>query len=226
MARKVSNSATGLPARHALQTTGPEDDFDDLDRYLADELADPRFDAAFEDAQVREALLRSLVAARHMAQLTQGTVAETMGTTQSAVSELEGGLADPRLSTLQRYARAVGCRIAAWAVGSACSGDELVTAFLHNQGSYLTGLSQTVPYSTLRVVNGHTLSLQIAGAVTQHMPEPAIVFVGRIEPSEDPLLTLSTLYLMVDGLTDVTGSHPAARDEAEFIRIITERVTA
>jgi transcriptional regulator with XRE-family HTH domain len=31
-----------------------------------------------------------------------------MGTTQSAVSELERAEADPRLSTLQRYARSVG----------------------------------------------------------------------------------------------------------------------
>lgn len=34
-----------------------------------------------------------------------------METTQSAVSDLERGTADPQLSTLQRYARAVGARV-------------------------------------------------------------------------------------------------------------------
>jgi transcriptional regulator with XRE-family HTH domain len=34
-----------------------------------------------------------------------------MRTTQSAISDLENGSTDPRLSTLQRYARAVGCQL-------------------------------------------------------------------------------------------------------------------
>jgi transcriptional regulator with XRE-family HTH domain len=41
--------------------------------------------------------------------ISQAEVASAMGTTQSAVSDLERGATDPRLSTLQRYARAVGC---------------------------------------------------------------------------------------------------------------------
>ena len=39
----------------------------------------------------------------------QTTVAHRMDTSQSAVARLEGGLTDPKLSTLQRYAYAVGC---------------------------------------------------------------------------------------------------------------------
>ncbi len=71
------------------------------------------YKAAYDDGRAREVLLRDLVEARRSAQLTQGAVAEWMGTTQSAVSELEGGVTEPRMSTLQRYARAVGCRVAA-----------------------------------------------------------------------------------------------------------------
>jgi DNA-binding XRE family transcriptional regulator len=117
MGREQSKSEAKLPLPRTIENpdSGGEE-LDDLDRYLADELADPRFNGAFEDAGVREALLQALLAARHSVQLTQASVAETMGTTQSAVSELEGGLSDPRLSTLQRYARAVGCRIAAWVI--------------------------------------------------------------------------------------------------------------
>jgi predicted transcriptional regulator len=42
--------------------------------------------------------------------LTQTTVGRSMGTTQSAVSELESG-ADCRLSTLRRYANALGATL-------------------------------------------------------------------------------------------------------------------
>ena len=81
---------------------------DDLDDFIAEmQERDDKFNASLLDAETRSALLRSLVDARQAAHLTQAAVAETMGTTQSAISELEGGTADPRLSTLQRYARAV-----------------------------------------------------------------------------------------------------------------------
>lgn len=64
-----------------------------------------------EDAQARSALVRALVQARHRLALTQRTLAVRMGTTQSAVSDLEQGGQDPRLSTLQRYARGVECAL-------------------------------------------------------------------------------------------------------------------
>jgi transcriptional regulator with XRE-family HTH domain len=85
---------------------------DDLDDFIAESLEDPRFRAAFEDAEARTAALRVLVERRQANKLSQTAVAELMATTQSAVSEIEGGVTDPRISTLQRYARAVGCRLA------------------------------------------------------------------------------------------------------------------
>ncbi len=73
-------------------------------------LARPDVRAAY-DAQAEEfALARELIAARTQAGLTQADVAERMGTTQSTVARLEGGKAAPSLRSLQRYARAVGCR--------------------------------------------------------------------------------------------------------------------
>ncbi|GAA1860849.1 hypothetical protein GCM10009715_05390 [Paeniglutamicibacter psychrophenolicus] len=49
-----------------------------------------------------------LVGFRREAGLSQGEVAERMGVTQQAVSKFEAYDADPRLSTLRRYANAVG----------------------------------------------------------------------------------------------------------------------
>jgi transcriptional regulator with XRE-family HTH domain len=84
---------------------------DDLDEYLEEQFQDPAFRLAYEDAEHRAGVLRELVAARREADLTQEAVADCMGTSQSAVSDLEGGVSDPRLSTLQRFARAVNRRL-------------------------------------------------------------------------------------------------------------------
>lgn len=89
-----------------------EDDVrDDLDLFLEEQLQDERFRAAYEAAAARSALLRDLTSRRSDRSISQSAVARLMGTTQSAVSDLENGSTDPRLSTLQWYARAIGCRL-------------------------------------------------------------------------------------------------------------------
>lgn len=50
--------------------------------------------------------------ARTKAGLRQQDVAERLGTNKSAISRMENHAADIRLSTLQRYAEAVGCILA------------------------------------------------------------------------------------------------------------------
>lgn len=64
-----------------------------------------------EMAQRRERLLAELVAQRHAAGLSQAEVAQRMGTSQPAVARLEAGGVDARMSTLERYAAAVGLRL-------------------------------------------------------------------------------------------------------------------
>jgi predicted transcriptional regulator len=64
-----------------------------------------------EMAQRRQDLLAELVAQRHEVGLSQAEVAERMGTSQPAVARLEAGVVDVRLSTLERYAAAVGRRL-------------------------------------------------------------------------------------------------------------------
>jgi transcriptional regulator with XRE-family HTH domain len=59
-------------------------------------------------ADRRRELIRELVSARLEEGLSQTEIAAGMGTSQSAVARLESGDLDARLSTLERYAAALG----------------------------------------------------------------------------------------------------------------------
>ena len=63
----------------------------------------------------RRALIEELVQARRDSELSQTEIAARMGTSQSAVARLESGDLDARLSTLERYAAALG-RTVDWQV--------------------------------------------------------------------------------------------------------------
>ena len=56
----------------------------------------------------RPELIEELVRARQASELSQTEIAARMGTSQSAVARLESGVLDARLSTLERYAAALG----------------------------------------------------------------------------------------------------------------------
>jgi transcriptional regulator with XRE-family HTH domain len=66
----------------------------------------------------RRRLLAELVAGRYDLGLSQTEVAARMGTSQSAVARLEAQASDLRLSTLERYAAALGRQIE-WRVAPA-----------------------------------------------------------------------------------------------------------
>lgn len=68
----------------------------------------PRLPGVREAAQRRRELVRRLATARHEQGLSQTTIAARMGTSQSVVARLETGALDMRLSTLERYAAALG----------------------------------------------------------------------------------------------------------------------
>ena len=73
---------------------------------------------------VASSIVGRLLALREESGLTQGDVAARMGTSQPVIARLEAGGRDPRLSTLERYARALGAdlevrRSTTAAVGSA-----------------------------------------------------------------------------------------------------------
>ncbi len=69
-----------------------------------------------EMAQRRKDLSAELVSRRQAIGLSQTEVAARMGTSQSAVARLEAGESDVRLSTLERYASAVGMELD-WRLG-------------------------------------------------------------------------------------------------------------
>ena len=60
----------------------------------------------------RRRFVADLTAQRRSAGLSQTEVAARMGTSQSAVARLETGDADVRVSTLERYAAAIGSQVA------------------------------------------------------------------------------------------------------------------
>jgi hypothetical protein len=68
----------------------------------------PVFPGFREIAQRRRDVIEELAAARREQALSQTVVAARMGTSQSVVARLESGAYDVRLSTLERYAAAVG----------------------------------------------------------------------------------------------------------------------
>ncbi|KEJ92176.1 helix-turn-helix domain-containing protein [Synergistes jonesii] len=64
-----------------------------------------------EELKVEHEIIQSLVDARKANGLTQKQLAEKTGITQSDISKLENGGANPSLRTLRRLAAALGMRV-------------------------------------------------------------------------------------------------------------------
>ena len=69
------------------------------------------FSEAYDALGDEYLLIRELLNARAKAGLTQEEVAVSMGTTKSAVSRLEAASHSPSVTTLKKYAHAVGCDV-------------------------------------------------------------------------------------------------------------------
>jgi transcriptional regulator with XRE-family HTH domain len=117
----------------------PGHDGDEFEEYLEESFRNPGFRAAYEDAEARSALLAALVKVRQSLGLTQTEISRRMQTSQSFVSDLENGATDPRLSTLQRYSRAVTARLRI-RIDMPTSGPWLPA----DQGAYASGSRVTV----------------------------------------------------------------------------------
>jgi len=84
----------------------------DHEAFLKKALKRKEFRKAYEDLKEEYTLTREMLSARSRLGLTQEAVAGLMGTTKSAVSRLEAVRKHaPSLTTLKKYAQAVGCRL-------------------------------------------------------------------------------------------------------------------
>ncbi len=76
----------------------------------------PVFPGFREMSERRQALSDELVERRRALGLSQTQVAARMGTSQSAVARIENGASDVLMSTVDRYASALGRRLE-WSLG-------------------------------------------------------------------------------------------------------------
>ena len=209
--RRPEEPTAPIPAhRNALpaQVTGQHskaDDLDDLDLFLAEELERPDFKKAYEDAEVRETLLRQLIDARQDARLTQAAVAERMGTTQSAISELECGVGDARLSTLQRYARAVGAKLVACAIKPEDFKRELFDLILESAGPSIRFIFPPI----IRTMQNCSFAVQLAGLAAPQGGGIDFFLAGNASPDVD-VVSSSAVFVT----EQIFGPKPALQRDS------------
>jgi hypothetical protein len=84
-------------------------ELDALDEMIAEFTeANPGFPRLLVAAERRRALLRTLAEQRKRHKLSQTHVAAAMSTSQPTLARLESTAADPKLSTVERFAEALG----------------------------------------------------------------------------------------------------------------------
>lgn len=89
-----------------------DEDRDELEEHIAEKARrSPEFPAMVERAQARRAVLRALAEERDSQGISQLSVAEEMDTSQPFVARLETSATDTKLSTLERYAAALGMKV-------------------------------------------------------------------------------------------------------------------
>lgn len=99
--------------KYELDSWAMDEDRDDLEDFIEERSRkNPQFRGMFDAAFRRRELLRHLTQARQEMGLSQTVVAARMNTSQSQVVRLESGdEVDPRFSTVERYAIALGKEI-------------------------------------------------------------------------------------------------------------------
>jgi N-acetylglucosamine repressor len=145
----------------------PDRDFEQL---LARAKADPNAQKTYEDTTRRIELLATGLKLRKAKGFTQSALASLMGTSQSAISDLESGRVEPQLRTLQRYARAIGIRFDFGFVdSSSAAGGDLGSSAMFVQEAALSPLLTTL----VRQSEEQARTLQ-ALASSILLPEPVI----------------------------------------------------
>jgi hypothetical protein len=90
----------------------PMSDNDFLDEVIDERTErNPEFPAMVGAAERRREILAALAERRREREQSQTVVAAAMRSSQSSIARLETSATDARLSTLDRYAHALGCRV-------------------------------------------------------------------------------------------------------------------
>jgi ribosome-binding protein aMBF1 (putative translation factor) len=100
---------SGAKEREPQPDSGDEDFLAEIIRSRTKR--NPDFPKLLEAAVRRRELVASLAAKREELDLSQEVVAKRMGTSQPAIARLEAGEVDARLSTIERFATALGFQI-------------------------------------------------------------------------------------------------------------------
>ncbi len=84
---------------------------DDFDKYLAEQLKNPKFKKEYDALEPDYQMISSLIAARAEKKLTQQDLSKITGIAQADLSKIENGNANPTLKTLKKIAEGLGKRL-------------------------------------------------------------------------------------------------------------------
>lgn len=79
--------------------------------HLKKSLKDPEFEKAWEESEVEYQLACKLIEARLKKKLSQRELARKVGTSQAAISRIEGMSGNPSVSLLKRIAEALNTKL-------------------------------------------------------------------------------------------------------------------
>ena len=82
-----------------------------LQKYKNEQMKNPEFAKAYEEIQPEMNVIRAIVDARALRNMTQKELSEKTGITQADISRLEKGNANPSLRTLRRLAAGMGMNL-------------------------------------------------------------------------------------------------------------------
>ena len=82
-----------------------------FEEFLAEQMKDPEFKAEYDALEAEYAIIQTMIDARKRSGLTQKQLSEKTGITQSDISKLENGSANPSLQTLRRLADGLGMKL-------------------------------------------------------------------------------------------------------------------
>lgn len=83
----------------------------DFRKLLNEELKDPEIKAEWDKLEPEYQIIRSMIEARRTKNISQKELSDLTGITQSDISRIENGNANPSIRTLQRLANGLGMKL-------------------------------------------------------------------------------------------------------------------